>query len=175
MSFPGQWRQSSQCALQSGSSWLCPASYLTLPQAPFCTALMTDPSETSKGFISNSQNHTELFIIVLQNITFILFFLHSNTLTRVYSILVTGTMLKLSESTNLQGLVVDTICKWICPHAHIEVSVTEPLHRLIHIGDCTQSYLQQQETKVHANHRCLSQPDGHWKKTQLFRALNCFS
>ena len=43
--------------------------------------------------------------------------------------------------TDLISLVVDAVCQWVGPHANIEVSVAEPLHCLLHVGDCPQSDL----------------------------------
>lgn len=49
--------------------------------------------------------------------------------------------------TNLIGLVVDAVCQWVGPHANIEVSITEPLHCLLHIGDSPQSNLNPGEER----------------------------
>lgn len=50
--------------------------------------------------------------------------------------------------TNLINLVVDTVGQRIGPHADIQVGVTEPLHRLLHIGDGAQSHLEPEETTL---------------------------
>lgn len=56
--------------------------------------------------------------------------------------------------TNLISFVVDAVCQWVGPHANIEVSVTEPLHCLLHVGDCPQSDLNPGEKREkHSSHR----------------------
>lgn len=52
--------------------------------------------------------------------------------------------------TDLISLVVDAICQRVGPHTDIQVSVTEPLHSLLHVGDCPQSNLKQ-ESETHLN------------------------
>ncbi len=56
--------------------------------------------------------------------------------------------------TNLISLVVDAICQWVGPHANIEVSITEPLHCLLHVGDRPQSNLNPgQRREKHSSDR----------------------
>ena len=61
-----------------------------------------------------------------------------------------------SLSSDLEGLVVDPVGQWVGPHAHIQVGVAEPLHRLVHIGHRSQGDLR--ETGMDESQRAQDKP-----------------